>query len=1675
MFDWVHGESGWQGQQGGTQSISMVSVHSMDIQGDGFDDLVYFDSATARWKVLPGSINGYGSVLDTQIASPALIAKAVPVDADFDGRIDLMVPDGTTWKLLQYTAGGTYSYTNTGMSVLGPHAAAADVNGDGYPDFMNTSGSQLYIFSGSGSGGFATTSQLAWTGPSAISFLASSSGINHRVDFDGDGRQDLIVKVGSYYEVLYSNGSTFSADTVHASSAPIVPINLNADGCTDILAVYPPESIYYASASACNRDGGSAFRVSHWPQIFNSSGNPLAVEWENDGVQDIAFVSTPPLGGPMQWFVGLGGGSNPFAAGPANLSIPASGVTLFVSDIDGDSQTDLTHLDSSGVVRYHRHAGTKPELLATVTDGYRNTVSFNHQSTSAGHCTTRTAPASAANSGNHGSSVPFHVVCGMTASDGTGGTYTVSYTYDNPKINRQGRGFVGFSRRGMTDSRTGSARQEDYRQDFPYIGRVSYRVDRQQSGVKIHEVSNTLASTTFGSGFAATHFPYVETAVANMYEMGGSQNGAWITSETSTVVVDSYGNPTTVTVITQDKDLLSPQYNTSYTNQTVQLINNNTASWCLGRPHQTTLTESLGATSRVHTQIAVVDYPMCRVTQEVVEPSSAPMKLTADYEYLPEGCGNVTAVTITGNSSAGTALPQRKTSFNYGSACRFPESVTDPLNQVTRYDYHYDLGVLNWMKDPNWSSDTNGLKTEWIYDNFGRQTRENRIDGTATTITLSTCNAANSYCGASDLRVRADITELGSNGSTIRSAIAFYDAMERYRLGGAQLANGLMSHVNVTYDSRGNIKDRSEPYASSSTGKTEFEYDLVGRIKYVRLRDANNALLRESSIAYAGRTISFTDPRSKTMQKVFDVIGNLRKVIDPTPSGTTQYGYSYSGSGDLDVTVTDPAGNITSTKTNLRGFAVQTSDPNRGTWSYTYNSLGELSSQTDAKSQTVTFDEYDLLGRLKKRTDPNAEGITYFTWGAVTHNTATEKYIGQLKSIAGPSYSESYTYDNQSRPKTTTITADATYNIDFSYHPTTGLLDSLAYPASTAGNRLRLQYEYSYGIQTLIKDFNSPATVFWKLNDVNARGQYTSEQMGADGYAGKVSVLTGFDAATGLITARQSGTQGSTTNRQNLSYLWDANGNLERRTNHNLAGLYERFEYDELNRLDRSFRNTLQHLDLSYGAIGNIGTKSDVGTYTYHSTKKHAVASTAGTLNNSYGYDANGNMISRNGMSITWNSTNLPATINGVGGVSSQFSYTPNRQRWRQIAGYSGGGNETTIYIAGLMEKLTTASTTYYRHYIPAGSGTIVHTRWGSSSSETYYVTTDHLGSSNVITNSAGALVVSMGFDAFGNRRSADWTSPLSPGDLQAIANTTRHGYTGHEHLDNLTLIHMNGRLQDPAIGRFISADPFVQSPDVSQSYNRYAYVWNNPLTMTDPSGFSPVLCSEGSPDVDCPGSGLFSQMQLFGPAPNALFLQYGIPAIQSSYLNQLAYVPNFDYVSHNSSVERKVDLTAVYCLECSYSLIRYQRGEISTEEMLVGHASEAAAGLAIGVAGVALVEAPGSTIAALRLGYRMWKVRDATRPYNETGLSELSRAWSKHQRRVGSRGGRDTGTFEPLKGNNSQKNATTEQWLRDLLRDPRTTYKQHPSGAYDYRLPNGQGIRFEADGTFDTVLDPPL
>ncbi|QIB64759.1 RHS repeat domain-containing protein [Kineobactrum salinum] len=96
----------------------------------------------------------------------------------------------------------------------------------------------------------------------------------------------------------------------------------------------------------------------------------------------------------------------------------------------------------------------------------------------------------------------------------------------------------------------------------------------------------------------------------------------------------------------------------------------------------------------------------------------------------------------------------------------------------------------------------------------------------------------------------------------------------------------------------------------------------------------------------------------------------------------------------------------------------------------------------------------------------------------------------------------------------------------------------------------------------------------------------------------------------------------------------------------------------------------------------------------------------------------------------------------------------------------------------------------------------------------------------------ANPVVERYSYDAWGLRRNPEtW-------EQAAITSLEKRGYTGHEHLDDVGMIHMNGRVYSPSLGRMLSPDPVTQAPENAQNYNRYSYAFNNPLTYTDPSGF---------------------------------------------------------------------------------------------------------------------------------------------------------------------------------------------------------------------------------------------
>ena len=267
--------------------------------------------------------------------------------------------------------------------------------------------------------------------------------------------------------------------------------------------------------------------------------------------------------------------------------------------------------------------------------------------------------------------------------------------------------------------------------------------------------------------------------------------------------------------------------------------------------------------------------------------------------------------------------------------------------------------------------------------------------------------------------------------------------------------------------------------------------------------------------------------------------------------------------------------------------------------------------------------------------------------------------------------------------------------------------------------------------------------------------------------------------------------------------------------------------------------------------------QSDVGGYAYNASgtglpgsQPHAVRSAGGV---NYEYDANGSLSATTGVQTrinTWTAFNQPERMKYADRTVG-FLYDHDYKRVQETLYYrdSNVAVRTTYMIhpdnaGGLgYEREISNGKDESRHYISVGGsvigvvktlnvGGMLNQDVSSDPNMTNYWHKDSLGSIVAVSNAQGVVTERMAFDAWGRRiKEAGGNDPnLDPkhGD---------RGFTGHEHLDELALVHMNGRIYDPLIGRFLSGDPVIQSPEDLQNYNRYSYVLNNPLRYTDPSG----------------------------------------------------------------------------------------------------------------------------------------------------------------------------------------------------------------------------------------------
>ncbi|MDO8345584.1 MAG: FG-GAP-like repeat-containing protein [Cellvibrio sp.] len=1055
----------------------------------------------------------------------------------------------------------------------------------------------------------------------------------------------------------------------------------------------------------------------------------------------------------------------------------------------------------------------------------------------------------------------------------------VTYHYHHARIQAGGRGYLGFEKITTLEQQSGVKTETTYHQDWPFIGSPKNTVVKTKEGNKLSEAANTWVSETDATNSRVRRV-YTDISTETAYDLSGNgtNQGTSLQTVTTNSDYDAYGNVMRVEITT------SGSANTSK-NTTVNTYYPSEWELRMGRLDTSTSTTQRNSDPVVVRSSKFEYYSQFdtwpgMLKKEIVEPGSN--QLVTEYEY--DAVGNKKITRKTANVKPGVSQT-RKTEVKYDVSGRFPETTYDSLNNVTSgvIARHSVYGVPTQVRDANGVVITIDLNAD------GSEKLRSDASGAWSHTDRAFCTGGISCPASARYRV---ITSVSGGGKTTE----YFDVLGRTVRNSKVMFDGRESHVDVQYDAQGRVYRKSEPYFVGETiSWSVFEYDLISRV--ITLTAPDGSITTNSYAGY--ETTATVDTAGKALTRIEErnSLGNLVKVTDHL-SGTISYGYDPLGNLTSATTAAsgktvvvrmcydklgrkigmhDPdkggfLGNANETCSNIESKLDSTpGSKTAGWWFYKYNDFGELIEQTDTKRQVSTM-EYDELGRMLKRTDRKTDGSveTHTRWyydkyigGSPAPNTQL-KLTGVVTSYnridencSGANYCQEYAYDGISRlTDTVTYLPNAsTGYINTTKYDTIGRAfkqyDVLHGLVQTSGTRTQFN---AYGYAELINDLTT-GDVLQKTISVNARGQI-KEELRNNGAAG-TTVYT-YDNQSGRLTNQTTSLAGALFGIQNVTYAWDKLGNLSSRHNQsgNLApngstakkNLQESFCYDGLNRLIKSHQNTLTGScslsaaaqDQEYDGLGNITRKVGMGTYTYSGKGPHAVTSTSNT--GSYGYDDNGNQITGASRTITYSTYDQPLRIVS-GTTSTDFGYGPSRARFERKDTKSGV--VTLTHYLGNVERIQVqgSNVVEWKRYI-AGAVYTVRTTAANvvQALDKSYLFNDHLGSLDVVTNAQGKITHSASFDAWGARRSGEnWSSAFAASSLSLTGFTqplTQRGFTGHEMLDDYGLIHMNGRIYDAKLARFLQADPFIQAASNTQSFNRYSYVLNNPLNATDPSGY---------------------------------------------------------------------------------------------------------------------------------------------------------------------------------------------------------------------------------------------
>jgi len=780
---------------------------------------------------------------------------------------------------------------------------------------------------------------------------------------------------------------------------------------------------------------------------------------------------------------------------------------------------------------------------------------------------------------------------------------------------------------------------------------------------------------------------------------------------------------------------------------------------------------------------------------------------------------------------------QQKT-WNYSATTNysFPDSVSrgsaSPyLTTSATYNAYTGLVVT--------STDDNAQVTHYTYDNYKRPTNLQRPDS---------ANLTWAYIDATPPTQSSITSSVPVQGSSAKESITTLDGLGHPVT--QQITDGTTTYsiIATQYDPFGRAYKVSNPYTTSAQYWTASQFDTLGR-PTVRILQDNS----QTTFSYTANTTIMTDPAGKQRKSQVDGLGRMLNVWEPDPSNgnslSLQTTYAYSVL-DLLTGVTQGVQTRAYTFDDVgRPTSVKAPETNQVATQFQYNNFGLVTQRTDARGVITTYG-YDTLNRLQSISyNVGTTGVPSTSSVSFTYGTnSSQSNNGRLITMSDGVGSENYSYDILGNMTSLQkVIGGTTYTTGYQYN-LAGELTSITYPSTRV-----VQHSYDT-IGRLCAVGTAGSTCTSGTTYAGGFSYNPAFQVTGLSYGNGVIAAFGYTADR-LLLQSLAYTKGTTALfSTNYWYKTDStncpngasgnNGQIQCITDSVDSGRTVSYSYDALYRLSSALTNGSANypqwgLSWSYDRYGNR-TAQTVTAGSAYSNSVAVNTSTNQIVGPPYAYDASGNMTNDGSNSLVYNAENrLLSATNGSS--SGSYTYDAKNLRVKKVS-----GSTTTVYVFSGSRVIAeydngAAAGSPSREYIYSGG----HLLAKIDSSGTKYYHQDHL-SNRLVTDSTGNTLAQLGTYPYGDT----WYNATS--DKLFFTAYERDAESGNDYAMM--------RYGISGLARFSSPDPLSGSRGNPQSLNRYPYVHNDPINLTDPTGLIPggppkYECSNFDP-VQMPGCG---------------------------------------------------------------------------------------------------------------------------------------------------------------------------------------------------------------------------